>query len=709
MPVSTFFNRVAKKVAQAFSLCRFAERMCASPRCDLHPNIAAQAERVRVKKLRPYALFARGRVVAWTSLAQAESLCYLKACATGYGSHRLRLVGITRTALFQHPVKIFCSPCSLLFGVLLFLACLIVPSPTSAQTELASVYGRVTDQSGAVIVDAEIEIKNVETNQSVTVKTNQDGLYTIPSLHPGHYLISTRKAGFKSVTVTELNLNVQDNVVRNFALQVGSMSETVTVTADQNNINTTDASVSTVVDRQFADNLPLNGRSFQTLIELTPGVVQTPSEGQFSVNGQRDTSNYWMIDGVSANFGISASQGQGSGAAGAVPGFSQQGGTNSLVSVDALQEFRIQTSTYSPEFGRTPGAQISIETRSGANQFHGSAFDYFRNDVLDANNWFNTSVSPALPKAEERQNDFGGVLGGPIVRSKTFFFFSYEGLRLRLPNTMVTTVPSLNSRRNAIPAIQPILNAFPLPNPGAPDNNGVSAFSGSYSNPSTLNATSLRIDHRVKDKLLLFGRYNYSPSGLTQRSFGAEIDTSRFTTQTATVGATWTITPASTNDLRFNYSRSDATGYSSIDTFGGAVPPPASALPLPSPFTTQNSFIAYFIASGIDSSLLLEGKTGHNLQRQINLVDDLSIQKGSHSLKFGIDYRRLSPLHAPPAYTQSDIFNDVPSFVSGTLGLAIVRTGVNETFLLRNLGLFGQDTWRLNPRLTLTVRFAVGC
>jgi len=176
-------------------------------------------------------------------------------------------------------------------------------------------------------------------------------------------------------------------------------------------VNTQDAAVSTVVDRQFAENLPLNGRSFQTLIQLTPGVVITPSNyedsGQFSVNGQRAVSNYWMVDGVSANIGVGVTVvgTPGNGLGGTVGSFSAQGGTNSLVSVDALQEFRIQTSTYAPEFGRTPGAQISIVTRSGTNRFHGTLFDYLRNDVMDANDWF--ANSKGLKKPEERQNDFG--------------------------------------------------------------------------------------------------------------------------------------------------------------------------------------------------------------------------------------------------------------------------------------------------------------
>src|SRR5260370_23461394 len=145
----------------------------------------------------------------------------------------------------------------LCFALVILVAGVVVPSSTSAQTELAGVYGRLSDQSGAVIVDAEVEIKNVETNQSVTVKTNQDGLYTIPSLRPGHYLISARKPGFKTVTVTQLELNIQDNVVRNFALQVGSIAETVTITADQNNINTTNASLTTVIDQNYLQTFPL--------------------------------------------------------------------------------------------------------------------------------------------------------------------------------------------------------------------------------------------------------------------------------------------------------------------------------------------------------------------------------------------------------------------------------------------------------------------
>src|SRR5262249_47051118 len=237
--------------------------------------------------------------------------------------------------------------------------------------------------------------------------------------------------------------HVQDALEINFELTVGSVNETVTVESGAPLVNTESATVSTVIDRMLVADIPLNGRSFQTLILLTPGVVPTVTafddQGQFSVNGQRADGNYFTIDGVSANFGLTGYPPLTQSGGGALPALSVSGGTNSLVSVDAMQEFRIQTSSFEPEFGRTPGGQISILTRSGTNAFHGTLFEYFRNSVLDANDWFGNFHH--LAKPAERQNDFGGVFGGPVFKDKTFFFFSYEGLRLRLPSTQETVVP----------------------------------------------------------------------------------------------------------------------------------------------------------------------------------------------------------------------------------------------------------------------------
>ena len=249
-------------------------------------------------------------------------------------------------------------------GRLSFLLLLfsLVVNFTWAQSETATVAGQVVDPSGLNITGAQVKLVDIDRDTSSGATTNSSGLYTFPSVRPGRYRIAVTAAGFKVVNVTGVTVNVQDHLEQNFKLVVGSVSESVTVEGGASLVDTESATVSTVVDRNFAENLPLNGRSFQTLIQLTPGVVLTTSNvqdsGQFSVNGQRANANYWMVDGVSGNIGVSSGANPGNGLGGTLGSFSALGGTNSLVSVDAMQEFRIQTSTYAPDFGRTPGGQI---------------------------------------------------------------------------------------------------------------------------------------------------------------------------------------------------------------------------------------------------------------------------------------------------------------------------------------------------------------
>jgi hypothetical protein len=227
-----------------------------------------------------------------------------------------------------------------------------------AQSPNANINGLVSDPSSAAVVGAEIVAVNDVTGVQFTTKSNTEGIYILPNLPPGPYRVQVSKIGFKTLIKPDIVLNVQDSLSINFSLSVGALHEIVTVQGGAPLVNTENATVSTVVDRQFAENLPMNGRSFQTLIDLTPGVVVTPVNGadggQFSVNGQRPSSNYWMVDGVGANVGVSASFLPGNGLGGSLGSFSALGGTNSLVSIDAMQEFRIQTSTFAPEFGRTP-------------------------------------------------------------------------------------------------------------------------------------------------------------------------------------------------------------------------------------------------------------------------------------------------------------------------------------------------------------------
>jgi hypothetical protein len=229
------------------------------------------------------------------------------------------------------------------------------------------------------------------------------------------------------------------------------------------------------------------------------------------------------------------------------------------------------------------------------------------------------------------------------------------------------------------------------------------ALNASYSDPSTLNAYSLRIDHRLRDKLTLFGRYDYSPSQILLRGNGGyslnTVFSNQITTQTATLGATWIVSPALSNDLRFNYSRTDASSHYTMDNFGGAVP--LASAPFPSPYTNQNANFQFFILA-LTNSVITDGANGHQVQRQINLVDSLSAQRGSHSLKFGFDFRRLTPLFDPALYLQEPLFSDVPSAETGSPFESVVSSSRSATFLFRDLGVYAQDTWRVNPRLTLT-------
>lgn len=588
------------------------------------------------------------------------------------------------------------------------LACFVLfVLPAVGQSPNGNINGLVLDPSSRVIVGAEVIAVNDVTGLQLATKTNEEGIYVLLNLPPGPYRLQVSKVGFKTTIKPDIVLNVQDALSINFTLPIGALLETVTVTGGAPLVNAESATVSTVVDRQFAENLPMNGRSFQTLIELTPGVVLTNSsnndEGQFSVNGQRASSNYWTVDGVSGNIGVSPYP-SGNGVAGALASFSALGGTNSLVSVDALQEFRVQTSTYAPEFGRTPGAQVSIVTRSGTNQFHGTLFNYFRNDALDANDWF--ADRDGLSKPEERQNDFGGTLSGPIVKGKTFFFFSYEGLRLRLPQIGETTVPDTNARQTADAAVQPYLNAFPLPNPNLPDDvaNGIGHFNASFSNSATLDAYSIRIDHKLNEKIGLFGRYNDSPSQVIQRGSGGANPLSvlfpvKIGIKTVTVGQTWFLSPTVSSDLRFNYSRTNAHSSNSLDGFGGATP--LASPPFPAPFDGSNSNFSYQIFS-LSGGLLSVGENQRNLLQQFNVVESLSMQRAKHSLKFGVDFRRISTLYAPPTYLQAVDFLDVPSAASRSLFLSIVSSFRNPEIRSHNLSLFAQDTWRIMPSLTAT-------
>ena len=588
------------------------------------------------------------------------------------------------------------------------LALLVASSePLWSQMETATLSGTVMDQTGAAVPDAQVEITNSDTNVGLTTTTNKGGLYVFSTLKPGRYRIVVTKAGFKQVLLTDVILNVQDVVSHNFSLQVGAVSESISISADAPLINADSAAVRTVVDQRLVSELPLNGRSFQTLFELTPGVVIAPAnfseQGQFSVNGQRTDANYFTVDGVSGNVGAPNGFGFGQFAGGALPAMTGAGGTNGLVSTEAVQEFAIQTSSYAPEFGRTPGAQISVVTRSGSNAFHGSAFDYLRNDAFDATDWF--AGRAGLPKAKEHQNDFGGTLGGPLWKNKTFFFLSYEGLRLLQPSTGLSDVPTVASRNAAPSTIQPYFNAYPLPT-GPDEGNGLAPANYSFSNRNRLDAGSIRIDQHLGSSVSIFGRYNYAPSEVLSRGGGISgvalntLEDKSFSLRTVTAGLTYAITPRMGDELRFNWSSSVASDLGHVDTVGGATPLTAEAVFPPGVDQEHAEFVSLF--ANANNSDLIVGSNNDNRERQWNLVNNLSWQWRDHLFKFGVDYRRLTPSLDGPRYGQIAEFLDVPSAISGTAVAVLNSFAGPVQATLANYSLYSQDTWKALSRLSLT-------
>jgi hypothetical protein len=276
---------------------------------------------------------------------------------------------------------------------------------------------------------------------------------------------------------------------------------------------------------------------------------------------------------------------------------------------------------------------------------------------------------------------------------------------LKQPQVGITHVPTLTTRQTAPAEIQPFLNAFPIPN-GRDLGNGLAEFNASFADPTSLDTTSIRIDHAVKSKLLLFGRYNHAPSEVAARRGSAGffslnvIQPSQFKTQTLTVGATSVINASISNEFRFNYSRNQGASYLLLDNFGGAVVP-SDALLFPPGFSSQNALFGFSVASGT-GTFLLSGRNVDNLQRQVNLIDNLSVTKGSHGLKFGLDYRRLSPIFGPRVYNQNARFLNVAQVLNRTAANVSIETNETAAFLFTNFSLYGQDTWKATRRLTLT-------
>ena len=475
----------------------------------------------------------------------------------------------------------------------------------------------------------------------------------------------------------------------------------------------------------------MNGRSFQTLIQLTPGAitnnpqsgVSVGSKGEFSINGQRTESNYYTVDGVSANIGfspISIAPTGGASASGSLPASTTLGTTQGLVSVDALEEFRINSSSYSAEYGRSPGGQFSFVTRSGTNQLHGTAFEYLRNDVLDANDWFNDFLGQ--PKPALRQNDVGGTLGGPLEipylynrKDRTFFFVAYEGLRLNQPQAATTSyVPTLALRQSAPSAIQTVLNAFPIPNcPDSATNctndlgNGLGDFLGTWSNPSSIDSLGIRLDHTVGERIRFFFRFGHTSSNSAARNGGqfnspSVVNSSAFTTRTYTFGETNVFRGGVTNEFRLNFSSNDGAFSSVPDDFGGSKAVNLfqlqgfSSVGKPAPFVAVNLYFGSFF-TGLTQSV------SNGQQKQWNFTDTVAWSFGRHQLKVGIDFRKLMPSVYPDSPVIDYEYDDESSVQANSIDFGFAQSLAPSFPVYTNFSAFAQDEWKVKPRLVISL------
>jgi hypothetical protein len=562
-----------------------------------------------------------------------------------------------------------------------------------AAAELGEVAGVVQDTSGAALVGAAITAMDEATGVRRATRTDNEGVYDIPGLPPGLYKLTVRKPGFQ--TIVQLNVKVDPgaDLRLDFAMRVGSVKEVITVEGSSPAMNTADASVGTLIGRKAIESLPTNGRGVFSLVELIPGVVATPASsgeaGQFSTNGLRSNTNYFTVDGVSANTGVSGAGIPAQFAGAALPSMTAFGSTENLASVETLDEVRVLTSSFAPEYGRLPGAQVALTTRSGSDEYHGTVYMALRNEVLNANDWFANAYGVNRPAL--RMEQWGATFSGPMLRQRTYFFGSYEGLRLREPHDwLLATVPR-DARESAPPSVRPLLNAFPIAVVGA---SGVGL--ALVSRRSRLDSTSLRIDHSLTERVSIFGRYHRAPSA-TESGF-PQVEALRLRSSGLTVGLTAMPTAAVTSDSRVSVWSAAADSSWSNDRSTGATPIDLGDF-LDAPPTAGPAFYGAAIG-GIGA--LLSGSSGRNRQREWNVVETFSVNRRSHSWRVGADYERLLPARETASQAVTGTWPSLADTLAARPPTIRTTRAEQASGLIETLSLFIQDTYRPWQRLSVT-------
>lgn len=446
----------------------------------------------------------------------------------------------------------------------------------------SSLSGSIIDPSGAAVPAAKLTLYEPICKVTRYALSNEAGLYSFDALVAGDHILTVAKEGFKDQRIELIRLTARDT--RNLRLQLemsAAAASSFTVTAQLEGLST-DVSSGTAFNVEYARNLPVNGRNVQALVNLTPGIVSGVSpDGGINSNGLRSNTNYYTVDGVSANTGTGGGTGAPSpfgalasvsGGAGTSTGSAGTGQSN-LITLDAMQEIRVQTSAFAPEYGRSPGAQVSILSRAGGNNFHGSLFGFFRNQRFNANDWFANRAG--LNRGQMRQNNVAGVFGGRLIPNRTFFFASYEQNSIASPQTTFASVPSRAARQSAPANLRAYLNAFPAAN-GELLDNGAAQFTAVYSNPSRMRSASLRLDHTINPNMTMFLRFATTPSSNQSRggifSRANTLTSSDTKNETLTGSWVWMRDETSVNDLRVNWTRGKYSSSATQDSFGGAVP-----------------------------------------------------------------------------------------------------------------------------------------
>ena len=564
----------------------------------------------------------------------------------------------------------------------------------------AFLHGRVLDPSGACVPEASISAVNEESGFRRTTATEPDGTYIVGSLEPGLYKVTVRKQGFIGMVRFDVRVGLVAGARVDFNLIVGAVQETISVEGTVPLLSHEDISIGARVYPDEIQRMPLNGRGLLGVVELAPGTNVTPATrgeaGQFTANGQRPNTNYFTVDGTSANTGVSAGGLAAQTTGGTLPALSAFGSLDSLLPLEAVDEFRVRTSIAADEVGRLPGATIAITSRTGSDDFHGSIAYRVRHEIGAANDWFANESGEG--RAALRLQDVAPSLGGPIRRNRTFFFAAYEHLVFRGPYVSRQPVPSDATRAAAADWVLPALNLYPEPN-GADLGSGLAAWYGRNLRPSALDSGLARIDHTIGTRTTLFGRYTDSASS---NQFGAiEVNRLDLRFKSLTLGlnirpsARWTL------DIRANESQADAES-------GWAKPgqPSASGCDL-EPMTsflfpqagTCDALVRFYVG-GVGQVVV--GQEGVRRQRQFQYVTSAGWNRGAHAVRFGGDYRRIVPIRRDAMASLSAIADNITELTDKKNLWLGTSPALSRTARVTELSLWVQDTWQINPRLTLT-------